>query len=111
MSIGEVAGVENDSVIINPVFEWDPTGDAITMTPEGSAVIRKIQDDRGWSDRRMIGEIADRTAVLRWLAGHMITDGGEVCRIVGEFSRDRAALLEKVRSDRATGGRVTDERP
>jgi flagellar protein FlaI len=108
-SIGEVAGVEDGNVVIDPVFEWDPASDAIMMTSACSRVIRKIRDDRGWSDRRMIEEIADRTAVLRWLAGRMISDEDEVRRVVGGFYRNRAALLEKIRSENGAGGRPGDE--
>jgi archaeal flagellar protein FlaI len=108
LSIGEVAGVEDGSVVINPVFEWDPASDTITMSPEHSVVIRKIRAERGWSDRRMIEEIADRTAVLRWMAGHMICGDDEVRRVVGEFYRNRAALLEKIRSTQVKGGRTAD---
>jgi hypothetical protein len=57
----------------------------------------------------MIEEIADRTAVLRWLAGGMISDEAEVRRVAGEFYRDRAALLEKIRSGSGAGGRLADE--
>jgi flagellar protein FlaI len=108
-SIGEVAGVEDGNVIIDPVFDWDPASDAIMMTSAYSRVIRKIRDDRGWNDRRMIQELADRTALLRWLAGRMIRDEDEVRRIVGGFYRNRAELLEKIRSEPGTGGRRVDE--
>lgn len=104
LSIGEVAGVEDGRVAINTVFEWDPASDTIAMTPDRSVVIRKIRDERGWSDRRMIEEMADRTAILRWLAGRMICDGDEIRRVVGSFNRNRAALMEKIRSDNGTGG-------
>jgi flagellar protein FlaI len=109
LSIGEVSGVEDGSVVINPVFEWDPSCDTITMTPERSVVIRKIMDERGWSDRRTIEEIADRTAVLRWLAGCMIRDEDEVRRVVGKFYRNRAELLEKIKPGHGKGGRTADE--
>ncbi len=104
-SIDEVAGVEDGNVLINPVFDWDPASDMITMMPERSVVLRKIRDERGWSDRRLIEEMADRTAVLRWLAGRPICDEEEVGRVVGSFYRNRAALLENVRRGRDAGGR------
>lgn len=108
-SIDEVAGVEDGTVLINPVFHWDPASDMITMMPERSVVLRKIRDDRGWSDRRLIEEMADRTAVLRWLAGRPICNEEEVSRVVGSFYRNRAALLENVRRGRDAGGRPADE--
>jgi flagellar protein FlaI len=109
LSIGEVAGIEDGSVVINPVFEWDPSCDTITMTSEPSVVIRKIRDERGWSDRRLIEEIADRTAVLRWMAGSMIHDEDEVRKVIGKFYRNRATLLEKIQPEHCTGGRLSDE--
>jgi flagellar protein FlaI len=109
LSIGEVSGVEDGKVAINPVFEWDPSCDTITMSLERSVVIQKIRDDRGWSDRRMIEEIANRTAVLRWMAGRMICDDDEILRIIGEFYRNRAMLLEKIRQVKGKGGRTADE--
>jgi archaeal flagellar protein FlaI len=110
-SIDEVAGVDDGKVAINPVFEWDPAGDIIAMSPESSVVIRKIRDERGWSDRRMIEEIADRTTVLRWLAGRGIGGEEEARRVAGEFYRNRAALLDKIRSTRGEGGLPADELP
>jgi hypothetical protein len=79
------------------------------MTPERSVVIRKIRDERGWSDRRLIEEMADRTAVLRWLAGCLIRDEDEVRKVIGKFYRNRAGLLEKIRSEQGAGGRRSDE--
>jgi archaeal flagellar protein FlaI len=108
-SIDEVAGVEDGNVLINPVFDWDPASDMITMMPERSVVFRKIRDERGWSDRRLIEEIADRTTVLRWMAGCMIRDENEVRMVVGNFYRNRAALLEKIRSEHGAGGQESDE--
>jgi len=110
-SIGEVAGVEGGNVLVNPVFEWDPASDVIAMTPERSLVLGKIREERGWSDRRLIEEIADRTAVLRWLAGRMICDEEEVRRVAGEFYRDRAKLLASLRRKPGEEGGRFDELP
>jgi Type IV secretory pathway, VirB11 components, and related ATPases involved in archaeal flagella biosynthesis len=104
-SIGEVTGVEEGNVVINPIFEWDAAGDVLMMTPENSVVIRKIRDERCWTDRRMIEEIADRTAVLRWMARQMICDEEQVRKAVGEFYRNRSATMEKIRSEDHAGGR------
>ncbi len=104
-SIGEVTGVEEGNVVINPVFEWDAAGDVLTMNPENSVVIRKIRDERGWTDRRMIEEIADRTTVLRWMARQMICDEEQIRKAVGEFYRNRSATMEKIRSEDHAGGR------
>lgn len=105
-SICEVAGVEDGRVKINPLFEWDPASDAILMRLAKSAIIDKIRDDRGWSEGRLIAEIADRTSVLRWLAGHMISSETEVRRVIEGFYRNRTELMEKIRSRQEpdTGG-------
>ncbi len=97
-SICEVAGIEDGRVKINPLFEWDPASDAVLMRPVKSAIIEKIRDDRGWSEGRLIAEITDRTAVLRWLAGHMICSEAEVRRVIEGFYRNRTELMEKIRS-------------
>jgi flagellar protein FlaI len=102
-SICEVAGVEDGRVKINPLFEWDPATDAILMRPVKSAIIEKIRDDRGWSEGRLITEITDRTAVLRWLAGHMICSETEVRRVIEGFYRNRTELMEKIRPGQETG--------
>ncbi|OPY28525.1 MAG: hypothetical protein A4E28_01458 [Methanocella sp. PtaU1.Bin125] len=96
-SICEVTGVENGRVKINPLFEWDPACDAILMRPVQSSVIEKIMEDRGWSESRLIAEMTDRTAVLRWLAGHMVCGEAEVRSIIEGFYRNRTELMKKVR--------------
>jgi archaeal flagellar protein FlaI len=107
-SICEISGVDEDGCLnIEPVFDWDPTGDSISMTAGSSAVLERIKSERGWDDQRLIDELSSRAAVLRWMGENNVGDEGHIKKIVESFHRDRKGLLRFLKSHPTSSGDIS----
>ncbi|CAJ36040.1 type II/IV secretion system ATPase subunit [Methanocella arvoryzae] len=111
LAISEVAGVEDDRLQINTVFEWDPGTDSVQMRPARSAVLERIREYRGWSEEQLIAEIAERAAVLRWLARNSVSGDDGVRKVAEAFRRNRRRLLDYISAHPAAGGDTSDVLP
>lgn len=97
-SISEIRGVNSDGALdIHQVFQWDPASDEITMTPGRSVVLERIGEERGWSEDRIIEEIRNRTAIIRWIGENSVSDEDRIRKIVSAFNADRADLLRTLK--------------
>ncbi len=109
-SICELAGVKDDGTLsINTLFEWDPSADSISMSRGVSRVLEKIRGDRGWSEDRLVEELADRAAVLRWIGENSVVDEERIKKIVESFYRDRKGLLRFIKGHPSFSGDITLE--
>ena len=111
LAISEVAGVMDDKLQINTVFEWDPVTDSIRMTPVRSALLEKIREYRGWTEEQLIEEIAERAAVLQWLARNSVSGDDGVRKVAEAFRRNRRRLLDYIAAHPRTGGDTSDVLP
>lgn len=111
-AISEVSGVPDGKLQITTLFEWDPVTDSIQLKPEKSRVLEKIREYRGWTEERLIREIADRATVLRWLARNSLAEDEAVRKVAEAFRRNRSRLLEHIAAHpRADGGDAGDGLP
>jgi len=109
-SICELAGVKEDGTLsINTLFEWDPAADSISMRRGASRVLEKIRGDRGWSEDRLIEELADRAAVLRWIGENNVVDEERIKKIVESFYRDRKGLMRFIKGHPSFSGDIALE--
>jgi flagellar protein FlaI len=109
-SICELAGVKEDGTLsINTLFEWDPAADSISMSRGASRVLEKIRGDRGWSEDRLIEELADRAAVLRWIGENSVVDEERIKKIVESFYRDRKGLMRFIKGHPSFSGDIALE--
>jgi len=107
-SISEISGVNEDGTLdINVLFEWDPASDSITMKETRPRVLEKIKAERGWDDGRLIDELADRAAVLRWIGENSVGEEARVKRMVEAFHRDRKGLLRFIKEHPTHSGEIT----
>jgi archaeal flagellar protein FlaI len=99
---------------VTEVIKLDPeTNRLVTMTPfhwmseiedkfesnGGSRIMYKIKLQNGWSDVTLDQELKDRKLVLEWMIRKKTRSYEDVGRIVSEYSKDPAMVLQRVRED------------
>ncbi len=90
----------SDGIETNRLFEWDPGTDSFESQPDmarSSEVLRKLADDRGWSEEKIIKEISERERVLSYLVQNNVTDYRDVTAVLHAFARTPERVTEKIR--------------
>lgn len=107
-TICELGGVMDDGTLkINTLFEWDPIADSISMARGHSVVLDKIKGERGWDEGRLVEELSARAAILRWVGENNVCDEIRIKKIVELFHRDRKGLLRFLRERPRFSGEIT----
>jgi len=91
---------ESDSIETNHLFRWDPGTDSFENQPDmsgSSEVLRKLSEDRGWSEEKIIKELSDREMVLSYLVQNEVNDYRDVTAVLHAFARTPERITEKIR--------------
>ena len=80
-------------------FSWvSPLDDRFEYNG-GSSILDKIRKEKGWSNEEFNKELSNRKQVLEWMRRNNIRSYRQVGKIVAEYKKDPAAVLEKAQKD------------
>ncbi|WP_255148906.1 type II/IV secretion system ATPase subunit [Halorarius halobius] len=82
---------------VAPIFEWNPAADHHERVGD-SAVLAEIAHDRGWSEERLLVELARRERVLAHLVEGDITRYADVAGTVHMYAKDPEYVLGAIES-------------
>jgi flagellar protein FlaI len=83
--VAEIVGVRKGKMpIVNYAFRWDPFKDSFEIG-EKSAILKKISQLTGLSEKDVINEFQRRVAILRWMKEKDITNFKEVYTIISAY--------------------------
>ena len=85
-------------MITNEVFRWDQATDTILFSGT-SYILKKICDERGWSEARIHEEIQRRTEVLKWILKSGIRNYRDVSVVFTDYYHDPEQLFHRIRGE------------
>ncbi len=93
----EIVGFEPETneLITNTVYEWDPATDGFVFKGH-SFLFDKIMELKNLTPDEMEAEFQRRTAVLRYLVQHQITDYRQLWRTIAQYYRDPTEVMARI---------------
>ena len=95
----EIVGFEPETneLITNTVYEWDPATDGFIFKGH-SFLFDKIMELKNFTPDEMEAEFQRRSAVIRYLVQHQITDYRQLWRTIAQYYRDPTEVMARIGS-------------
>lgn len=77
------------------VFRWDPVKDRFDKTGE-SVILKRIMEQRGWSEEKLREELDRRRVILEYMAEHDIKKYNDVFSLIQGYFTNPEAVLSKI---------------
>jgi len=94
--VDEVVGMEEGTIQLNKLFQWNPENDQIQNIAITSNTLRTIADMRGVSLKSLDEEIVKRKLVLDFLVKNKIRSNDEVANFIENYYLDRDNLISYI---------------
>lgn len=94
--VAEVAGMEEDQILMNRPFKYNPKTDMLEETGTPSRLMQELAEKAGISGEEMNMEVTKRVAVLKWLVDNKMRSLEEVKTAIMDFNRDQDAFLTQI---------------
>ncbi|MCL2157223.1 MAG: CpaF family protein [Methanobrevibacter sp.] len=92
----ELVGMEEGTIQLNKLFQWNPKKDEIQNIAIASNTLRTIAEMRGVSPKKLDEEIAKRKLVLDFLVKNNIRSNNEVVNIIENYYLDSENLINHI---------------
>ncbi len=104
-TLAEIKGIDQRTgeLDYSTAYSWDSQSD--TFEDSSSRLLEEIREERGWSQRELLTEMANRQAFLEYVQANGITDYRRFTALVNEYYTDREGVLDRI------GHRIADEVP
>lgn len=94
--VAEVVGIEEDTVQLNKIFEWNPETDRIDNVSISSKTLSQIANLSGKSLNEIHKEIENRETVLKHMVKHDIRAVDDVKAILDLYYKDSERVLNRI---------------
>ncbi|RMF89286.1 MAG: CpaF family protein, partial [Methanobacteriota archaeon] len=94
--VAEIAGMEEDQVLMNRPFKYNSKTDQLEDTGTPSRLMQDLAERAGITGEEMNMEIAKRAMVIKWLVDNKKRSLDEVKSAIMEFNRDQDGFLSKI---------------
>jgi flagellar protein FlaI len=94
--VAEVAGMEENQVLMNRPFKYNSKTDHLEDTGTPSRLMADLAEKAGITGEEMNMEIAKRAMVVKWLVDNKMRSLEEVKNAIMEFNRDSDGFLSKI---------------
>ena len=94
-NIIEIVGIEESMPLTNEIFKWNPYNDSFDVSNK-SAVLQKISQKLGVSEREIQQEMMRRKKVIEWMVDQQIFDYREVAKIVSSYYLNPEKMLDAI---------------
>jgi len=81
------------------IFSWVPSSDSFRESLRESELLRVISFQEGFGYQRILEELEERKAVLKWMVEHDIREFDDVCKLINTFYNDKDVIMEWVRKN------------
>lgn len=97
--VTEITGIDpdNSDLLTNTVFRWDPATDSHRFLGNSHA-FEDIRERKNMTREEIHEEWANRTKVIEWMVDKGIRHISDVSKVVSEYYRRPASLLQKVQN-------------
>ncbi len=96
--VDEVVGMEEGTIQLNKIFEWNSYKDEIENVSISSKTLQSIADIKGIEIKDIHKEIANRKTILEFLVENNIRDINNVGNIIENYYLNAENLLNKIKS-------------
>ncbi|MEF8975603.1 MAG: type II/IV secretion system ATPase subunit [Halapricum sp.] len=95
-TLAEIEGIDQRTgeLDYSNTFTWDANDDSFVR--RNSDLLDEIQDDRGWSQSELLGELRDRRRVLAHLWEKGVTDYRRFTAWVNRYYADKAGVMAQI---------------
>ena len=94
--VAEVVGIEEGTVQLNKIFEWNPETDKIENVSIASKTLSEIAKLSGQSLNNLYKEIGNRQIVLQHMLSHNIRSVNEVNRVIESYYSNPQKVLNQI---------------
>ena len=98
--VAEVVGMEEGTVQLNRIFQWNPERDMIENVGVASNTLTQIANLSGKSINDLYREIENRKLVLRHMVNHEIRSVGQVNDVIELYYKKPQKVLNRIILDR-----------
>ena len=94
--LAEIEGIDQRTgeLDYSTAYTWD--GETDRFRNNGSQLLSEIRDERGWSQRELLTELANRERFLEYLRENGIADYQRFTALVNEYYGDPSRILETI---------------
>lgn len=94
----EITGIdpETKEVLINEVFNWDPSTDQFTYSGK-SYVLDRICNQKNMTRGEMVEEMNKRKELLRWMDINNIRDFQDVSKLISKYNNNPEKALQSIK--------------
>jgi flagellar protein FlaI len=95
-TLAEIEGIDQRTgeLDYSNTFSWDASDDSFRR--RNSDLLDEIQENRGWSQSELLGELRDRRKVLAYMWEEDITDYRRFTAMINNYYADKEAVLERI---------------
>ncbi len=94
--VAEVVGIEEGTVQLNKIFEWNPENDEIENVAVSSKTLTEISKLSGKSINELYEEISNRQIVLQHMLDYNIRSVGDVNNILEMYYENPRQVLNRI---------------
>lgn len=94
--VAEVVGIEEGTVQLNKIFQWNPENDEIENVAVSSKTLTEISKLSGKSINELYEEISNRQIVLQHMLDYNIRSVGDVNNILGMYYENPRQVLNRI---------------
>ena len=95
--VAEVVGMEENTVQLNKIFQWNPERDTIENVSVASNTLSQIASLSGHSITELNHEIENREILLKHMVRQNIRSVGDVNRVIELYLKDQEYVLNRIR--------------
>ncbi len=94
--VAEIAGIEEETIQLNKLFQWNPQRDKIESVGVSSKTIAEISKTSGENINTIYKEISYRQKLLEHMAKQNLRNVKDVKSIFNMYYKDKYAILNKI---------------
>jgi flagellar protein FlaI len=94
--VAEVVGIEEGTVQLNKIFEWNPEKDIIENVSISSKTLNEIAKMSGNSLKEIYNEIENRKLLIDYMLSNNIRSIYDVKKLIEKYYIDSNSLLNKI---------------
>ncbi|WP_409199970.1 CpaF family protein [Methanobrevibacter sp. DSM 116169] len=94
--VAEIVGVEEGTIQLNKIFQWNPETDTIDNISIASKTINEISKKSGISNEILFNEIDNRQILINYLVRENIRSINDVKKYIEKYYIDSNSVLNKI---------------
>jgi flagellar protein FlaI len=97
IEVAEILQSDSEKVDLNYLYRWDPRTDSFHKVNESKRLFEKLNLYTGMTVEEIKKDLREKKDILEWMRDRRYEDIDAVGKTVGEYYKDKEALLKKVK--------------